>query len=647
MCGLIFCIIILLHKIKQFLVTRSTGEYSVAPSVKSYVCSKLYPLVGVFLLVCLPLSGSAMVLDRQTPQNENVAVTTELEASAVQSNYALMQPVLVSKLGEGELTVAHDDACLVAKFLLYLDRAGDRKHYLLDPVKLQKLLYYVQGYALAIYGKTLFAQQMVRHNHGALEWDVFQLFKGQSFIPDDQVAALGYDASQYNHAFKAHVGSVFEMKKMCETWKLVEQHHQEAPYLMAQQGQVINADSLRAFFSDPKQVLKYCVGRLITAADSSEIAELIRYMREYISYGQFDKKQLLEIERYLLRSKDQLERVYTRYEASATIAWRGQTPLQTLLGHFFFPVQCEYGAEPIALLQIREPMQLRIALSASHGHILAQSYCVEILSLYDANPPPFIEAVVRYFGETAASTHQLCLENPSEGSMPFYLCGLYCMSRNKLSGALAHFKKGFEMGDPWCRYRYILMMRNVEKKREAMARQPNIQERKALALEELLQARVLGDVSLRTAHYVKAGTQGMAEGYHSAAILARAQGDAVTARNYFLLAARNHLLSDFEEEASVLISQNCIDKAKVVYETMAKAGDEAGLMRLAALYKRNECIDEANKFYEKAGLRGLEQMVSNAVPSSEEFIRLSARCHSYKQDRFNELLILSKGDRIS
>jgi uncharacterized phage-associated protein len=83
----------------------------------------------------------------------------------------------------------------LAKYLLYLNKkeaeqAGDEAVSDIDPMKLQKLLYYCQGYSLGITGRVLFEDNIEAWRYGPVVRSVYkeyQRYKG-SWIPLDLVA---------------------------------------------------------------------------------------------------------------------------------------------------------------------------------------------------------------------------------------------------------------------------------------------------------------------------------------------------------------------------------------------------------------------------------------------------------------------------
>ena len=74
------------------------------------------------------------------------------------------------------------DVSDIAKYILYVNKleteqAGDEAAPDIDPMKLQKLLYYCQGYSLGLRGKPLFADPIEAWKYGPVVRSVYQEFK--------------------------------------------------------------------------------------------------------------------------------------------------------------------------------------------------------------------------------------------------------------------------------------------------------------------------------------------------------------------------------------------------------------------------------------------------------------------------------------
>ena len=88
------------------------------------------------------------------------------------------------------------DVSEIAKYILYLNKleceqAGDEAASDMDPMKLQKLLYYCQGYSLGLTGKPLFNDHIEAWKYGPVVRKVYQEYKQyqRQCIPLDVVSA--------------------------------------------------------------------------------------------------------------------------------------------------------------------------------------------------------------------------------------------------------------------------------------------------------------------------------------------------------------------------------------------------------------------------------------------------------------------------
>jgi len=120
---------------------------------------------------------------------------------------------------------------------------------LISNLKLQKLLYYVQGFHLAIYDKPLFNDDIYAWLYGPVVPEAFHHFKkyGSGHIEIDND-----DFEKYYVEF-----SEDETKLICDVWdvygqysasRLMEFTHNEPPYRTTKIKQIISHDKLKAYF---------------------------------------------------------------------------------------------------------------------------------------------------------------------------------------------------------------------------------------------------------------------------------------------------------------------------------------------------------------------------------------------------------------
>lgn len=141
----------------------------------------------------------------------------------------------------------------VAEYLVHLaaSEAGEDR----DPIcnlRLQKLLYYAQGWHLAAFGRVLFAGRVEAWTHGPVVKEVYPVFKGQYDIQLTRAAEL---ISLPDEA-KKFVRWVWERYKGDSASALRTKTHQEAPWLDARGDlpadawcdREITPESMRAYF---------------------------------------------------------------------------------------------------------------------------------------------------------------------------------------------------------------------------------------------------------------------------------------------------------------------------------------------------------------------------------------------------------------
>ncbi|MGN6369078.1 MAG: Panacea domain-containing protein [Phycisphaerae bacterium] len=122
------------------------------------------------------------------------------------------------------------DAFDVAKFLIQLAAAEDEPEQLTH-LRLQKLLYYVQGWSLALTDKPMFAGRIEAWAHGPVVKQVYPKFAdwGSLPIPHDKVLA----PEKLSEDEREIIGSVWEAYKGYSASALREMTHSESPWKIA------------------------------------------------------------------------------------------------------------------------------------------------------------------------------------------------------------------------------------------------------------------------------------------------------------------------------------------------------------------------------------------------------------------------------
>lgn len=136
------------------------------------------------------------------------------------------------------------DAHEVARYILSLidTNVGDT----VSNLKLQKILYYCQGYFLALYNKPLFPNKVYAWMYGPVVRDVYDTYKtygAQALEP------LGSYEGNLSKEAKELIAKVYEQYGQFSAGKLVDMTHEESPWKDTPRDAEITTDAMKAFFS--------------------------------------------------------------------------------------------------------------------------------------------------------------------------------------------------------------------------------------------------------------------------------------------------------------------------------------------------------------------------------------------------------------
>ena len=148
------------------------------------------------------------------------------------------------------MTTSFDVACLLVEL------AGrEPEPEALTPLRVQKLVYYCQGWALALLGKPLFADRIEAWRHGPVAVDLhrrLQAFEGGPLTPEKLGAPAAIPEIE-----RELVGVVWERFRDLSASGLFRRTHAESPWLGARNGlpdeatggEEITLAAMAAFFS--------------------------------------------------------------------------------------------------------------------------------------------------------------------------------------------------------------------------------------------------------------------------------------------------------------------------------------------------------------------------------------------------------------
>jgi uncharacterized phage-associated protein len=132
----------------------------------------------------------------------------------------------------------------VAQYLLAKadEDAGD----LISNLKLQKLAYYAQGFALALLERPLFPEPIEAWTHGPVVPPLYHEYKGAGSGPIPPPTILNF--AKYDLDTREVLDEVYATYGQFAAWKLRDMTHQEPPWRDTPPGEEITHDVLRAYF---------------------------------------------------------------------------------------------------------------------------------------------------------------------------------------------------------------------------------------------------------------------------------------------------------------------------------------------------------------------------------------------------------------
>ena len=132
----------------------------------------------------------------------------------------------------------------IAEYFIWIDskEASDG----VSNLKLQKLVYYAQGYFLALFERPLFPESIEAWRHGPVVpdlWHEFKQFESKAIPPDDD-----YEPS-LSQDEKNVCQEIFNVYGVYFAWKLRNMTHDEQPWLDHNETTaIIPHDELKTFF---------------------------------------------------------------------------------------------------------------------------------------------------------------------------------------------------------------------------------------------------------------------------------------------------------------------------------------------------------------------------------------------------------------
>lgn len=121
----------------------------------------------------------------------------------------------------------------LAKHLIWMASKEEKPEFL-TPLRLQNLLYYIQGWSLALRGNPFFAEPIEAWKYGPVIKSVYEEFRqfGDQPIPVEE-GKEGADLSRKDRGF---IDSIWETYKEYAAIGIIKKTHSETPWLAARAG---------------------------------------------------------------------------------------------------------------------------------------------------------------------------------------------------------------------------------------------------------------------------------------------------------------------------------------------------------------------------------------------------------------------------
>jgi len=122
------------------------------------------------------------------------------------------------------------------------DDSGDT----ISNLKIQKLVYYAQGFHLAIYGKPLFREPIVAWAHGPVVVSLYHVYSAYEDKAIPKPEAI--DFSVYSRTVRKLLDEVWCVFGQFSAWKLRNMTHDESPWKDAPRNGIISHKSMQVYF---------------------------------------------------------------------------------------------------------------------------------------------------------------------------------------------------------------------------------------------------------------------------------------------------------------------------------------------------------------------------------------------------------------
>jgi len=135
-------------------------------------------------------------------------------------------------------------------FLKIVDRESEST---ITPLKLQKILYYSQGYYLAMHDDELFPEEFEAWAHGPVNEKIYEKYKDYKY---QNIPAPTHEIKEFSKDKIDFLTDIWETFGIYDGKYLEEQTHKETPWIIARKGyepgarcnEIITKSSMKEYF---------------------------------------------------------------------------------------------------------------------------------------------------------------------------------------------------------------------------------------------------------------------------------------------------------------------------------------------------------------------------------------------------------------
>lgn len=133
----------------------------------------------------------------------------------------------------------------IAKYVI--KRCSDRENPISN-LQLQKILYYIQGYFLAIFNTAAFEDDIYAWRYGPVIPDIYYDYNCFGAEPISLDGGETTNLEKLTHIQRKVIDLVIDSKSLLSAWQLVDETHNETPWKDAEQSNIISKESIGEYF---------------------------------------------------------------------------------------------------------------------------------------------------------------------------------------------------------------------------------------------------------------------------------------------------------------------------------------------------------------------------------------------------------------